>query len=137
MSGDQRGRFCDFRIRMRRAEQPPELSRDISERRLGLEQTGSIAISRVEDKTVCGVLASREGLDMIGPKRAHGHREQLPTKPSHLASFVTISCVTSNTARRVVGQWGGAGGAICEDHFAFCGELLGFLAAAKAYFFLS
>ena len=84
MSGDQRGRFCDFRIRMRRAEQPPELSRDISERRLGLEQTGSIAISRVEDKTVCGVLASREGLDMIGPKRAHGHREQLPTKPSHL-----------------------------------------------------
>ena len=45
----------------------------------------------------------------------------------HLASFVTISCVrvlkrsrtlvTSNTTRRVVGQWGGAGGAICEDHF--------------------
>ena len=37
----------------------------------------------------------------------------------HLASFVTISCVTSNTTRRVVGQWGGAGGASCEDHFAF------------------
>ena len=27
--------------------------------------------------------------------------------------------------RGVVGQWGGAGGAICEDHLAFCGELLG------------
>jgi len=24
-----------------------------------------------------------------------------------------------------VGQWGGAGGACCEDHLAFCGELLG------------
>ena len=43
--------------------------------------------------------------------------------------LVTISCVASNTSRRVVGQWGGAGGAICEDHFAFCGELLGFAAA--------
>ena len=34
-----------------------------------------------------------------------------------LASFVTISCVTPYTSRRSVGQWGGAGGAICEDHF--------------------
>jgi hypothetical protein len=24
-----------------------------------------------------------------------------------------------------VGQWGGAGGACCEDHLAFCGELVG------------
>ena len=44
----------------------------------------------------------------------------------HLASFVAIASVTSNASRRVVGQWGGTGGAICEDHFAFCGELLGF-----------
>ena len=29
-----------------------------------------------------------------------------------------ISCLTSNASRRGVGQWGGAGGAICEDHFA-------------------
>merc|ERR1719362_1587276 len=41
-----------------------------------------------------------------------------------LASRVTIAGPTSNTSRRGVGQWGGAGGAICEDHFAFCGELL-------------
>ena len=34
-----------------------------------------------------------------------------------LASFVTISCLTPYASRRVVGQWGGAGGAICEDHF--------------------
>ena len=34
-----------------------------------------------------------------------------------LASFVTISCVTPYATRRGVGQWGGAGGAICEDHF--------------------
>jgi len=41
-----------------------------------------------------------------------------------LASGTTISCVTSNASRRGVGQWRGAGGASCEDHFAFCGELL-------------
>jgi len=40
-----------------------------------------------------------------------------------LASFVAVSRVASNTSRRGVGQWGGAGGAVCEDHFAFCGEL--------------
>ena len=52
-----------------------------------------------------------------------------------LAIKITIARLTSNASRRVVGQWGGAGGAICEDHFAFCGELLGFLAApARAYF---
>jgi len=42
-----------------------------------------------------------------------------------LASFVAVSRVASNASRRVVGQWGGAGGAGCEDHLAFCGELLG------------
>jgi hypothetical protein len=34
-----------------------------------------------------------------------------------LASFVTVSYLTAHTTRRVVGQWGGAGGACCEDHF--------------------
>ena len=34
-----------------------------------------------------------------------------------LARRVTVAGPTSNTPRRVVGQWGGAGGAICEDHF--------------------
>ena len=38
---------------------------------------------------------------------------------------VTIAGLASNTTRRVVGQWGGAGGASCEDHFALRGELLG------------
>ena len=46
-----------------------------------------------------------------------------------LASGITISCMASNTSRRVVGQWGGAGGASGEDHLAFCGEILGFEAA--------
>ena len=36
-----------------------------------------------------------------------------------LAGRVTIANFTSNTARRVVGQWGGAGGAICEDHLVW------------------
>jgi len=36
-----------------------------------------------------------------------------------LASGVTIARPTPYTSRRVVGQWGGAGGACCEDHFAF------------------
>ena len=40
-----------------------------------------------------------------------------------LASGVAIASVTSNTSRRVVGQWGGAGGAICEDHFALAGSV--------------
>ena len=41
-----------------------------------------------------------------------------------LASLVTVAQFTSNASRRVVGQWGGAGGAICEDHFglAWSGE---------------
>ena len=34
-----------------------------------------------------------------------------------LASLVAVSRVTSHAPRRVVGQWGGAGGACCEDHF--------------------
>ena len=36
-----------------------------------------------------------------------------------LASFVAVPQFTSNASRRVVGQWGGAGGASCEDHLAF------------------
>ena len=32
-----------------------------------------------------------------------------------LASFVAVSRVASNTSRRVVGQWGGAGGAFCDE----------------------
>ena len=31
--------------------------------------------------------------------------------------------MTSYAPRRGVGQWGGTGGACCEDHLAFCGEL--------------
>ena len=32
-------------------------------------------------------------------------------------SRVTVAGPTSNATRRGVGQWGGAGGAGCEDHF--------------------
>ena len=34
-----------------------------------------------------------------------------------LASLIAVSRVASNAPRRGVGQWGGASGAICEDHF--------------------
>ena len=34
-----------------------------------------------------------------------------------LASRVTIAHFTAHASRRVVGQWGGAGGAVYEDHF--------------------
>ena len=34
-----------------------------------------------------------------------------------LAGRATISHLAPHASRRVVGQWGGAGGAICEDHF--------------------
>jgi len=40
-----------------------------------------------------------------------------------LASGVAIARLTSNASRRVVGQWGGTGGAFCEDHLAFCGDI--------------
>jgi len=36
-----------------------------------------------------------------------------------LASLVAVSRVASNASRRGVSQWGGAGGAFCEDHLAF------------------
>jgi len=39
-----------------------------------------------------------------------------------LASGVAVASVTSNASRRVVGQWGGAGGAFCEDHLALRGR---------------
>ena len=39
-----------------------------------------------------------------------------------LASRVTVAGPTSNASRRVVGQWGGTGGACCEDHFAVAGR---------------
>ena len=42
-----------------------------------------------------------------------------------LASGITIARLTSNASRRVVGQWGGAGGAICEDHFVFLRRVIG------------
>ena len=42
-----------------------------------------------------------------------------------LASRITIPDLTAHATRRVVGQWGGAGGAGCEDHLAFCGDLRG------------
>ena len=42
-----------------------------------------------------------------------------------LARRVTVPQLTSNATRRVVGQWGGAGGAICEDHFAFLRRVIG------------
>ena len=43
-----------------------------------------------------------------------------------LASFVAVSQMTSNASRRVVGQWFGAGGAGCEDHFCLVRALGGF-----------
>ena len=41
----------------------------------------------------------------------------------HLASLVTVSRRASHASRRGVGQWGGAGGAGCEDHLALAGRL--------------
>ena len=38
-----------------------------------------------------------------------------------LARRVTVAGPTSNAPRRVVGQWGGAGGACCEDHLCLGG----------------
>ena len=43
-----------------------------------------------------------------------------------LASFVAVPRLTSNASRGVVGQWGGAGGASCEDHFGLAEAFTGF-----------
>ena len=49
----------------------------------------------------------------------------LPARPrerarhEYLASGTNNTSATARSSRRVVGQWGGAGGASCEDHFAF------------------
>ena len=40
-----------------------------------------------------------------------------------LAGQIAISGFAPHASRRVVGQWGGAGGAICEDHFAMSADL--------------
>ena len=40
-----------------------------------------------------------------------------------LASLIAVSGLASNTSRRGVGQRGGAGGAVCEDHFALVWRL--------------
>ena len=53
-----------------------------------------------------------------------------------LASFVAVSRVASNTTRRVVGQWGGAGGATCEDHGRSGGRRLGYFARRYCFFVL-
>ena len=58
----------------------------------------------------------RHGLAEIVERRAVVHVVVM------LASFVAVSRVTPNTSRRVVGQWGGTGGAICEDHLALAGS---------------
>ena len=34
-----------------------------------------------------------------------------------ILSLIAVSQFASNASRGVVGQWGGAGGAVCEDHF--------------------
>ena len=49
-----------------------------------------------------------------------------------LASGTTISEFAPHASRRVVGQWGGAGGACCEDHFALASGARRFWAQAQA-----
>ena len=48
-----------------------------------------------------------------------------------LASGIAVPRFASNASRGVVGQWGGAGGAICEDHFALAGSVRVAAAACK------
>ena len=45
-----------------------------------------------------------------------------------------ISCFAHFASRRVVGQWRGAGGAICEDHFALTMSVKDLRAATWRFF---
>ena len=42
-----------------------------------------------------------------------------------LASGIAIPRATAYASRRVVGQWGGTGGACCEDHIWVAGAFMG------------
>ena len=59
---------------------------------------------------------TRLNRDVFGEIRAF-HPLLTPKLMVVLACFITIPCMASNTSRRGAGQWGGTGGAICEDHF--------------------
>ena len=79
-------------------------------------------------KSVLGELFTR----LAGAERCSGllqfAHSPLCERVRAMASLIAVSRVASNAPRRGVGQWGGAGGACCEDHLAFCGELLRFAA---------
>ena len=47
-----------------------------------------------------------------------GSTDSVVTDDSEDPLIYLPSIFTAHTSRRVVGQWGGAGGASCEDHFA-------------------
>ena len=66
-------------------------------------------------KSVLGELFTR----LAGAERCSGLLHVAAAPVVMLARRVAVSQLTSNTSRRVVGQWGGAGGAVCEDHLAF------------------
>ena len=44
--------------------------------------------------------------------------------------------MTSNASRRVVGQWGGAGGACCEDHFGLVRRFASFARRVELFVLL-
>ena len=53
-----------------------------------------------------------------------------------LASGVAVAQMTSNASRRVVGQWGGAGGACCEDHFGLVRRFASFARRVELFVLL-
>ena len=64
------------------------------------------------------LLVNFAGDDVTLTLPKHGTRTEYTAPVVMLAGRVTIANFTAHASRRVVGQWGGAGGASCEDHIA-------------------
>ena len=72
--------------------------------------------------------ASRDGGARLIGRPSHGPQQVIPAERKAIAVLTRATgrgrYVTSNASRRIVGQWGGAGGAICEDHLVFAVSFL-------------
>ena len=67
----------------------------------------------------------KESAALAAEAEARRKDAELRADVADMASFVAVASLTSNTSRRGVGQWGGAGGAICEDHLVFLRRVIG------------
>ena len=119
-----RDRTLARRARVRSAR-PPCTSR----RRDGRPPTNLTgAASCVRSRRRCGPRAPHAHCSGQNRSIAKSAKWALPIS----GAYALHVCTGNSDRAAAVGQWGGAGGALCEDHFAFCGELQAFAQADSA-----